>query len=270
MDTREADKLLERYMEERGVSPMIDVAAEMLNLERFLVPKPEFVDGVEYHGFYEPSDRAFQAAFLVDSMMLQPMGASNRLSRIVAAEYGLEHQEPIARNPNPYFHELAGCAMMNDLGVDDGSKVYEVFRKWFKDVTLRDLYPDCGSIQAAAAECEKHLPAEQLRARVGENTLVKKFSDAIDRGFDWIHVFNPWREGGPKEKASMIYGLAHLLKRNGVMVVQYHHNQYRDSAAVKEMLGSRGVKPAYEGGPLGLPFLGFLDSVDVYLKPSHN
>jgi len=247
---------------------MIDVAAEMLNLERFLVPKPEFADEIEYHGFYEPSDRKFQAALLVDSVMHQPMGASNRLSRIVAEEYGLDHQEPIARNPNPYFHELAGCAMMNELGVVDGSQVYESSKRWFKDVTLRELYPDCGSLQAAAAECEKHLPAEQVRARVGENTLARRFSDSVDKGFDWIHVFNPWREGGPKEKASMIYGLAHLLKRNGIMVVQYHNNQYRDSAEVKGMLDGRGVRPVFEGGPLGLPFLGFLDSVDVYQRPS--
>lgn len=270
MDVREADELLDRYMEKRGVSPMVDVAAEMLNLERFLVPKPDFVNDIEYHTFYKPTDETFRAAFLVDTIMHQPMGASNRLSRLVAAEYGLRHQEPIARNPNPYFHEIVSCAMMNELGVDGGSKVYEIFRKWFRDVTLRDLYPDCGSLQAATAECERQLPVEQVEKIVGKNTLARKFSEAIEKGFDWIHVFNPWREGGPKEKASMIYGLTYLLKLNGVLIVQYHYNKYGDSSKVKVMLKDRRMKPVFEGGPLELPFLGFLDSLDVYLRPTRD
>jgi hypothetical protein len=268
MSTQEAHQLLDRYSEGRGVYPMIDIAAEMLNLERFLVSKPDFVDGVEYHCFYEPSGPIFQALILADSVMNQPLAASYGISRLVASEYGLEHTEPVVRNDNPHFHELAGLATLNELGVDDGSELMGLYRKWFDDKGFSDLYPSGAAIQAVAAESEKKVSPELAQEVLGE-TLLQRFSRAVDVGFDWIHVYNPRadRMREATEGLKQIHGLVRLLKGNGVLVMQYSDNPYW--RATREVLAEHGIKPAFSGGPLGLPFLGFLNSVDVYMRPAH-
>ncbi len=266
MDTEEGDKLLYKYMEERNVYPIIDVAAEMLNLERFLVPKPDFVDGIEYQCFYRPTGRCFQALFLVDSIMNQPLDALYRLSRLVASEYGLEHTEPVVRNDNPSFHELARLATLNEFGVDDGSELFKLYRRCFGEMGFSGLYPSGAAIQAVAAESEKEVDPKLAQEILGE-TLLQKFTKAVDNGFDWIHMYNPRTErmSDATEGSKQIYGLIRLLKGNGVLIIQYSDDPYWK--ATRKVLAEHGVKPAFAGCPLGLPFLGFLYSVDVYVRP---